>query len=146
MLCDISALVGSDETRDTARQPLSVQPAINLATERSQPRAIPTRLLRAALLPLICAVDTFGLGSAVQAANPPSPQWSQVPPSMVAITSPVWSSAPPLQSESGWQVIDASRGLPSTWQAGPSDVARPPQSTAVQVRSVGRGFTVNGNP
>jgi hypothetical protein len=25
-------------------------------------------------------------------------------------------------------------------------VARPPQSTAVQVRSVGRGFTVNGNP
>jgi hypothetical protein len=144
-----SALFGSGQYRAAGfgNQSVNEPPVVNSVAQRSQPSAISTkRLLQAALLPLICAVDTLGLGAAVQAANPPSPQWSQVQPSTVAITSPVWSSAPPLQSESGWQVIDASRGLPSTWQAGPSDVARPPQSTAVQVRSVGRGFTVNGNP
>jgi len=105
------------------------------------------RLLQAALLPLVCAADTFGLGAAVQAANPPSsPQWSAVRPSTVALTTPVWSSAPPLGNESSWQVIDTSRGVPSTWQAGPADVPRPPRSTEVQVRGVARGFTVNGNP
>jgi hypothetical protein len=105
------------------------------------------RLLQAALLPLVCAADTLGLGAAVQAANPPaSPQWSAVRPSTVALTSPVWSSAPPLGNESSWQVIDTSRGVTSVWQAGPADVDRPPVTAAVQVRSVGRGFTVNGNP
>ncbi len=104
------------------------------------------RLLRAAMLPVVCAVDTLGLGAAVQAANPAaSPQWNQVTPSTVTLTSPVWGAAPPLQSESGWQVIDTSRGVPSTWQPGPADVARPPQAATVEVRSVGRGFTVNGN-
>ncbi len=104
-------------------------------------------LLRAGLFPLVCALDTVGLGAAAQAANPPtSPQWSRVTPSNVAVTSPVWGSAPSLQNESGWQVIDTSGGLPSTWQAGPADVGRPPVTAAFQVRSVGRGFTVNGNP
>ena len=109
-----------------------------------------TRLLhflRAGLLPLVCALDTVGLGAAVQAANPPSsPQWNQVAPGTVTMTSPVWNAAPSLQNESGWQVIDTSGGLPTTWQPGPADVARPPVAAAVQVRGVGRGFTVNGNP
>jgi len=112
-----------------------------------QPSRSLARLLQAALLPLACAVDTVGLGSVAWAANPPaSPQWSRVAPSLVPVTSPVWNSAPPLQSEAGWQVIDTTGGLPSTWGAGPDDVAAPPKSSDVLVRSVGRGFTVNGNP
>ena len=104
------------------------------------------RLLRAAFFPLVCAMDTVGVASVAWAANPPaSPQWSLVPPSMVPVTSPVWNSAPPLQSEAGWQLIDTTDGLPSTWGAGPGDVAHPPKSADVLVRSVGRGFTVNGN-
>ncbi len=123
-------------------------PVVGLTQERvpGRPSGL-WRLLQAALLPLVCAADTLGLGAAVQAANPPaSPQWSAVRPSTVALTSPVWSSAPPLGSESGWQVIDTSRGVTSTWQAGPADVPRPPRSSELQVRGVARGYTVNGNP
>ncbi len=144
---------GSREARGSGRD-RNVQ---SLATPPPHPASMPCRLplcrrdrlirlLRTALLPVVCAVDTLGLGAAVRAANPAtSPQWNPVTPSPVTLNSPVWGAAPPLQSESGWQVIDSSRDVPSTWQPGPADVARPPQAATVQVRSIGRGFTVNGN-
>jgi len=140
----ITASGGSGQSRPSAPRSLSLRMLRNLQVFAST-RLL--HLLRAGLLPLICALDSVGLGAAVQAANPPaSPQWSRATPSNVAETSPVWGAAPSLQNESGWQVIDTSGGVPSTWQAGPADVDRPPLAAAVQVRSVGRGFTVNGNP
>lgn len=64
----------------------------------------------------------------------------------VVSTTPVWTAAPSQAADAGWQVIDASRPLTSTWQSGPADVERPPASGVAQVRGIGRGFTVNGHP
>lgn len=100
-------------------------------------------------LPLLFAFHSLslltGLAPAAQAASPhqTAPVWGT---SQVVSTAPVWTAAPAQPADSGWQTIDASRPQTSTWQNGPADVVRPPSTGVAQVRGVGRGFTVNGQP
>ena len=82
-------------------------------------------------------------GARAAAPQPGVPVWGNAE---VVSTAPVWTAAPARPSESGWQAIDTNRPQPSSWQSGPADVDRPPPSGVVQVRGIGRGFTVNGYP
>ena len=74
-----------------------------------------------------------------------TPQWTVVNPG-AGVTTPVWSEAPPLPVRSAWQTQPSIPAEPGAWPPGPADVDRPPADPRVQVRSVGRSVTVNGNP
>lgn len=134
----------------TPRPSLAAGPA--KLEQRSRDRSGRRRIPRSALataLPLLCAANTAGLvaafGPAAQAAVPQatSPVWGDT---QVVSTSPVWTVGPAQPAGNDWQVIDPNRPQTSTWQRGPADVDRPPPSGIVQVRGIGRGYTVNGHP
>ncbi len=102
-----------------------------------------------AATPVVCVAQIFSLvatlAPSARAAGPQPtvPVWGS---SQLQSSAPVWTAAPSQPAESGWMVIDPNRPQPSTWQAGPPDVDRPPPSGVAQVRGIGRGFTVNGHP
>ncbi|MFM7087724.1 MAG: hypothetical protein ACKOXO_12150 [Cyanobium sp.] len=99
-------------------------------------------LLAASLLVLLPAVSQSDAAlAAAPAASEPS--WSTAP---LTPSAPVWSNAPAEPVAAGWTPVAPRVGLPSTWQPGPADVAKPPASTITQVRGLARGFTVNGQP
>lgn len=95
--------------------------------------------------PLLLALPLSGLSGAAQAAaaGGEGPAWSPAP---LQSSTPVWTSAPAESAPAGWQELDTAGRLPSTWQPGPADVAKPPPASITQVRGLARGFTVNGQP
>jgi hypothetical protein len=119
------------------------------ARQRSSAGAALRRALLASSLPLLGALNTVGVVTAIApsataaAQQPVVSAWGT---GEIVGTIPVWTDAPSQPANNGWQVIDTNLPQPSTWQNGPADVDRPPPSGIAQVRGLGRGFTVNGYP
>lgn len=113
-----------------------------MGTQPKRQHRLRSRLSAVALLTLLPGVSLAG---AARASGPGAsdPTWSTAP---LTPSAPVWSNAPADPVAAGWTPVAPSAAVPSTWQPGPADVAKPPPSTVTQVRGLARGFTVNGQP